>query len=231
MVLSKDLYTSSSNAINMECPECEKDYTKLGMHITKSECSPKISDGQYDILTGLLLGDGTLHDTGRNPAIYANNTNEKFLEWVSDELGWLTGGVSIHQTGEELQEYNSKLNGFAGETKDQYIVRTVSHSGLDLYRDWYNPDKTFPESIRVNPVQTSVWYCCDGTLNSGRPKISIANERGNQEKMKRIFSDCPAEPSISGKSLYFNKGEDDKFFSWIKGPLPGFEYKWTETFK
>jgi hypothetical protein len=214
------------------CPSCDDVYSKIGLHWTKSDCYVEPSQRKKEIMRGLLLGDGTIVTTGKTPSLHIPNINREFLSWVDEELGVFSNGVKFRASGEQLARYNDS----DGETNDQYIVRTPSSEWLENLSDWYSTgEKEFPDNP-VSPLTASVWYCCDGNLNNNkgsyRAKIYADNERGNDEKLISIFSECPVEPNISGGTIYFSVSDTDKFLQWMDGPIQGFEYKWeTETFK
>lgn len=208
------------------CPSCGGSYSKIGLHWTKSNCSVEPNLRQKEILKGLLLGDGTIVTTGTTPALHINNTNKEFLEWLDEELGIFSNGVKFHASGEQLANYNDS----DGETSDQYILRTPTNEWFESLSSWYdNGEKVFPE-FNITQLTAGVWYCCDGTLNtnhgSHRAMISVANERGNEEKLISMFNNSPVSPSVSGKTIYFSVKDTLDFLNWIEGPLPGFEYKW-----
>src|SRR6056297_1454358 len=111
------------------CPRCGKVYERLGQHWSMSNsCShPTIPDSWIELLVGILMGDGTIHDppSAKNLRIEVTNINKTFLEWIDEKLSWLSNGVALRRTAEEIREENrdSQYERFASldyEIRDQY---------------------------------------------------------------------------------------------------------------
>lgn len=212
----------------MECPDCGSEYKSVGIHIGRSDCSwPDPTDRQWNVLIGLNLGDGGLikDRKARNPYFKIKMVNKEFLEWVDDELGWMSTGMTLEVTGEELEETHGM-----DDCKDQYRVQTRSMQQL-VWLDWYEDDgKEFPDWIQMTPLVAKLWYVCDGGVakeyGNATVKIASVNEMGRPEYLESLFKDVGFNPKMSGHTLRFKTDEAQDFLDWIGEPVPGFEYKW-----
>lgn len=257
----KDYFGSWGNLVDeagiphefVECPGCGDLYNGLGHHWTYEEdCRPEITDEQWDIIEGLMMGDASAVKNNKNVYIQCNMTEKKFLDWIDEKLGALSRGVWFHESAKEraTKDRETGWNPGAKEENynDQYKIETRGHPAFNKFRDWYpHPrKKKFPEDIDLTPLKFKVWYCCDGSIkrkNSKRrnPYISISstNEAKSDELFEEIFSDIPVSPSIikhnrDGRidgDLRFTVEETEWLWSWMGGSLPGFREKWLENVK
>ena len=208
-----------------ECPGCGKEYKYLAKHWNKnSQCShPTITPRQIEILTGLLLGDGSVYrkDT---PYIQAHMNTKPFLEWLDEEFqhnSLSTGVRRAHEGGTESHPNPS------------YRWQTRSHPKFEYFAEWYSGgNKDFPDDLHLTPLSAKVWYCCDGSLKytDGLPYVWIANsdQSHRADYLESLFQKHGFDPSFSSETLKFSGKNRERFFEWIGDPLPGFEYKWIQ---
>lgn len=224
----------------IECPECGNLYPKLGSHWRwNSDHRPNIDDRQHEILTGLLMGDGTVQREG-NPNMKCRMTTPEFLEWIDEEMGILGCGVKFEMSAEESARNSRerKLNFDAHEDdySDVYIWSSRNHPDFSQYSDWYSTGrKRFPDDLELTPLIMKVWFCGDGSLRSddrtnSRPYLSIAasNEEDRREFLFGLFSEQPAIPKWTSGSVYFSVDDSEYLWEYMGDPLPGFEYKWPD---
>lgn len=185
------------------------------------------------------MGDGTIHHppTAANTRVGVCNISVGFLEWLDDELGWLSNGVALHRTSEEIRQENasSNLDRFSSieyNIRDQYVLTTRRHPGLNQYRDWYGSQKRYPEDLSLHPTVLKQWYVCDGHLlwgNKGhtRPQVWIAveNEQDRPGVIERLFDSTPISPSFRHGRVMLTSDETEVFFEYVGEPVPGYEYK------
>lgn len=210
-----------------ECHSCGEEFSYLAQHWRQSNCPyPEITKRQREIITGVLMGDGWIDRTSRNPGFCVTMTNLPFLQWLSDELGDLVGEPSADETR------NSKKG---DSEKHVFEMMGKKHPGLGEFRDWYaSGRKLFPESLTLTPLIASMWYCCDGRLgwseNSARPYVEIAayKERERTAYITSLFREQGFEVrSINEMGcIRFLTDESMRLLQWMEGPPPGFEYKW-----
>lgn len=213
------------------------------MHWNRSECDyPPFSAELWELLTGILLGDGDIHgkrDT--NAHFRVRMTNRRFLEFVDRELGILSKGVFLARTAEAQVETAKKnrregRKGFETVSEENYHelygLRTCSHPALDEFRDWYRSgEKRYPADLELTPIVTKAWYVCDGWLareagNRSRVMFKVTNEAHRPDYLVDLFDRVGFEVGFSRNSIQVPADETERLLDWMGGPFPGFEYKW-----
>lgn len=243
--------TTNYISTDYECPYCENDYDYLGQHWRwNPQHRPKITQRQHEIVTGLLMGDGSIGGSDRkNQYIQCGNTNLDFLKWVGNEMGILSSSIRFHSSGEENGMKNIE-SGFSpnaepNEYKDVYIWLSRSHPGFNKYDEWYGDDrrKRFPEGLELTPLILKIWFCCDGWIDSRRERnelnIACTNESDRKTYLRDLFKRKGFEARFieekyrSGKyegrdklKIRFTQSQSEELWNWMGGALPGFEYKW-----
>jgi hypothetical protein len=228
------------------CPKCGNEYKHIGQHWHFSPSHrPEITSKQHEIITGLLMGDGSCSVKGKNPHIKIDSITEEYLREIETVFGPLSNGVNLHTTGDEQYGMIGD-GGFDGAKKenfnDQYRFSTSSHPEFKQYRDWYSSGKkVWPDNIELTPTVLKHWYCGDGSMKkSGTSRgftISLANERKNRGKVSSYFTDVDLpEPNrwrVSERKdgslkcdAEWNVKESKLLWDYIGKPPSGFEYKW-----
>lgn len=223
------------------CHNCENEYERIGYHWSNGGCAyPDIPDDKESLITGLMLGDGTLRTHTSEPFVQTYMINEPFLEWIDTELDWLSTGVSLYRTAErsaELSRGNGHPNADAEDYHDVYVVQTRTMPQFRKYESWYGDDgKRFPSYLVLTPRTMAIWYACDGSLNwdrrypGSRPHatVGVSNEMDNIDNVLRMFSEStfPHEPRIDTNTIRFCVEETEDLLDWMGEPPAGFEYKW-----
>lgn len=161
------------------CPSCGNKYDSLGQHWRmNSECRKTISSDTKKILTGILMGDGSItgKDSG-NPSMKIEMKNREYLQFLIESTDWIfTGKMSDN-------------------ISDSYTIQTICHPDMEEYADWYSSgEKVFPDDINLTPDVLKHWYVCDGSLNRaggnvGNPRIILymSNEYKNTDKIDSYF--------------------------------------------
>jgi hypothetical protein len=208
------------------CPDCGNEYQSsgLGTHISKSDCEyPDFTEHQKEVLTGVLMGDGTVVRNNGNPDFRIKMINKDYLLHLKDIFGSLATEVSLERVDED-DNHN-----------DIYQLRLRSNPNIQQFADWYSTGKkVFPDDIELTPTVLRHWYVCDGTLYerstvSHHFSICAKNEGENIEKLKSYFIEQglpePNTPSY-GKFKFYAEGTQEIFDYIGWNPVPGFEYKW-----
>jgi hypothetical protein len=217
----------------MNCRECGEEFKHIGNHWRYNESHrPTLSKEEIEILTGVLMGDGSLYRGSKNVSFRVGNTNIEYLNWLDNRFSHISRGVSLSQTAESLSSHDLGSDN-PENFKDLYLWRTTAHPQLNRFRDWYTKNgKTWPENIEMSPNVLKHWYCCDGsTNNNGWIKITLCNEFENKNKVEEYFnkSGLPKPSRWSeGKDICWTLHDSRELLSYMGKPLPGFEYKWSE---
>jgi hypothetical protein len=232
------------------CPECGKEYKNLGMHWSwNPEHRPSFTQHQKEIVTGLLMGDGTINRGGKNPHIQCEMVSPNYLEYINNSFGCLGNYVSLKSTAEESAE-RVRNSGFDEGAKsenysDTYFWRSRSHPELQEFAEWYSTGKkVWPMDIELTPTVLKHWYCGDGcwrNSNNNNIQISMSNEIENQDKVSQMFEKVglpsPSNYSISERkdgsktcSARWTVEQSKELWKYMGEPLPDFKYKWPEEY-
>lgn len=214
-----------------KCPGCNDEFKSLGCHWRYNpDHRPGISEHQHELLTGHMMSDASYRAEKGNPAVRWLMSNEEYVAWLDDELGWLSIGYSLDRTAEQSAEYQG---GDVSNYKDLYVGRTVRHPELERY-SWYSSgDKRYPD-VELTPTVLKTWYCGDGGLGwpsvegaAANAKIGCYNEKDRPEFLLSLFEGTPFEPSVYDDGrIVFSIEQTDELLSWMGEAPPGYEYKW-----
>ena len=210
------------------CPTCECEYERLSRHWTSGACPrPELTRRQHDLVTGLLLGNAAISGNSANKHLVLVTTNRTFAGWVFEELGWLAHGL-VRVDPPESTEATDR------EVLHRYRVRTMAHSELTPYREWYVAPgkKRIPLHLDLPPRSARAWYACSGGLqwhgeyDSQRSAIfsALHDERAN--RIAGLLERAEFEPTRVGKRVQLPPRETRAFLDWIGDPVPGVGYKW-----
>lgn len=224
-----------------KCHECGDNFSRIGSHWRRGSCKyPKISSKQHEIITGVLMGDGSINRYGKNPRLQVNMINKKYLEYVDSKFPLIGAGVSLKRKAKDNAEL-SRQTGFTSTVNeenynDQHNWQTLCIPELKQYSNWYNSgEKVWPEDIQLTSTVLKHLYCNDGSLEKDgkffRIKITMCNEINNKEKINKLFENMNLQrPEYwnSNKDARWNKESSKDLLNYMGEPLPGFEYKWPD---
>lgn len=227
----------------VECHECGSTYERPGYHWSNGKCDyPEIPDDKGSLVLGLMLGDGTLRTHTSDPFVQTYMINEQFLEWMDEQLEWLSTGVSLYRTAErsvELSQNNGHPDADVADYHDVYVMQTRTMPQFQPYTSWYENSerKRFADGITLSPIEAKVWYACDGSLNwdrrypNSRPHatIGVRSEMDDIKKVLDMFETSTFDhvPRVDENTIRFSVDETEDFLEWVGNSPPGFQYKWT----
>jgi len=228
------------------CPNCGSEYKRVTQHWAMSDCSyPEFTDKQWEILTGLLMGDGCVtSEEGRNPRFMVNMITKEYLEWLDNQFGILSTGVRHQKTPEQSAE-QSALNINSNNCSDVYRWTTIRHPKLKELRDWYDSGKKVWPKSKLSPTAIKHLYVSDGSYekygSSNHIRIHLSNELENREEVSKMFKESGypiqkwriynrdnRKSNTKKASVDFSVDVSEKIWKDIGKPLPGFEYKWPQ---
>jgi hypothetical protein len=238
--------------MNKVCNQCESEYQRIATHWNQSSsCSHKeFTDHQHEVITGILMGDGTIDTANKNPRLRVDMISPNYLQYVNDKFGILGNEVKMRMTAAESAK-NTRKNGYNPNSKeknysDLYRWSSISHPDLQEFLDWYSSgDKVWPENIELTPTVLKHWYCGDGCWeNSGTSNcinIGVSNEISATDKVSRMFENmglpAPSNYNISERrngtkncQAQFTVNQSKELWEYMGEPLPDFEYKWPEEY-
>lgn len=226
----------------MECPNCGSEYKNLGSHWHRSaSCEyPELTQKEKEVVIGLLMGDGTVNRSGKSANIKVECIEQRYVQYLSEIFEHHTRDVWMSKTAEESAK-QSQASGFVenANPKNYHNVWTFESRQtpeFNQFRSWYSTGKkVFPEDIEMTPTILTHWFAGDGSLKTSGTNfqsiISTTNEFENKEKIESYFDSCPfsVDGWYSNKTtahMRFNKENTLRLFEYMKGSVPGYEYKW-----
>jgi len=216
------------------CPECGCEYSELSKHWYHSSCDyPQISENQYEVITGLLMGDATLGYRERErQRVVLDMTNQDFVRWVDQQLGVLTTGYRKLDSKSHCRR-DTSFTSDSPEFKDVYRVSTWTMPGFERYVDWYgNNGKMIPVDVELTPTTLKMWYCSDGDLKhnktsqNGRPRLRLSARSQDKGVMMELFAELGCDPTWCGGHMTFNVADSGWLWDYMGHAPPGFGYKW-----
>lgn len=205
----------------MEC-QCGNEYERIAQHWAFNPSHrPGLTDVQYEICVGLLLGDGCVVNDASEAALVVEMKNEEFINWLDIHLGWLSNG------------YTKKENRRAR-------LRTLSHPKLTELRGWYwTGEKKFPPELELTDLMFEMWYVSDGTRETrdgrqDRMRISSAQEK---DRVESILSSVPYKLDYTwndspwGSAVVFSVETSKDLWRWMPYCSTGYDYKFPEGVK
>ncbi|WP_226041227.1 hypothetical protein [Natrinema sp. DC36] len=239
-----------------ECHSCGERYKSISKHWSKSECQhPPLTQRQYEIITGLVMGDGCVgREDGKSPRLHVRMITKEYLEFLDSEFEILGTGVSLYRTAEEGAKLNRKYdfrpNADSKNYHDCYYWGVSNTPHLNEFASWYDSGKkVWSEGIELTPTVLKHWYVGDGCYvdhdSNDYIKISLSNEVDSEEKVGGYFEDvglprpnrwgvgerrdggviCDAVWNIEESYELLEYMLEDEY-----GIPPGFKYKWPEEF-
>lgn len=235
------------------CEQCGNEYKEIAKHWSMSNCEwPSFTDQQREIITGLLMGDGSINRSkNRNPRLECSMISPNYLKYIDEKFDIFGKGTSLRQTAKESAESNRnrgfRTNAKAENYHDLYIWRSMAHPELQEFENWYSSNKkVWPKSIELTPVVLKHWYCGDGNWNNSSTNnyiaISMSNEKNNTGKVSKIFErvglpapSCYVTSERTDGSIrcsaQFTVEQSKELWEYMGEPLPDFEYKWPEKYR
>jgi len=233
------------------CPNCDNEYEHIGKHwYASSSCSyPKLTNYQNEVITGLLMGDGSVISEGGNSNSYITSCmiTKEYLEYLNQEVFPIVGSnVRLEKTAKQQAKHHRdsgfRKNADAENYSDVYRWSSRNHPAFNEYRKWYSTGKKiFPNDIKMTPTVLKHWFVTDGNFNKGKYKlgrISIATSNETSKDKLESYFDSTDIDDIYWKEFKINERDvmhlcfsskiTEKVFDYMGSPLPGFQYKWPE---
>lgn len=213
------------------CPYCGEWYEQINHHWSASLCSyPPISKYKIELLKGMMMGDGTLIREHKTPSFNLGNTNITFLEWLSEELGWLCPSEPTVAT--EAQAYD--VSNIQGNIKrenlhDSYTLLTRTHPQFEMFRSWWESGEcVFPRYMNPSTPMMKMWYVSDGCLDISTWKVNITSQKESDrpQAIKSLFDVFGYTVQHHGNNFKLTPEDSKQFLQEIAPIVPGLEYKW-----
>lgn len=235
----------------VDCPNCDHVSPQLSKHWSGSECEyPQLTDYQEDVLTGILMSDGSINHPQENERsrfrVDMYEPSIPYLQYLSEEVfPVVTTKVRKGETAEKSANRESNTFSLVEENcSDMYYLSSRRMPCFDEYLDWYEDGhKYWPcEDIEMNSTIFKHLYVGDGSLRVKNeiPYISIACNDQSEiiGDVVDMFGDWIGEPTVvegmrkgdkeNDTQIIFSKEQTSRIFERMDEPVPGFQYKWPE---
>lgn len=181
----------------------------------------KLTQSEFDILLGSILGDGYITKLGRIQ-IEQGKKQKGYLEWKYEMLKNI---VSTRIT-------IAKRKGLSGRNTTSYRFWTKQY--FHSWRNYFYPsgEKIIPDEIEelFSPLSLAVWFMDDGFLRK-KNSVAIATDRFSGEDLEKIsqalLNRYQIEVSIVNRGrVYFGRDATQKFIEIISPHIiQAMEYK------
>jgi len=203
-----------------DCPVCGETKDRLSRHW--SYCEFPNADGDLRaLLTGVLLGGGTLQGNGENTQhLLVQTTSRDLAEWLFAELDWLT--------------HSLRRRMFDGEREPIYHVRTHAHTHLRRLRDrWYRDgEKHLRSDVPLSSRAGRVWWALAGGLEwtgdfDSQVRGTVSAEADSRATaIITLLERRGYDPTRLDRRVVLYGDDLRDWLSWIGDPVPGVEHKW-----
>lgn len=216
------------------CQDCGSEKERLGQHLAMSNCQYPIFN--VEIIDGLLLGDGDLHQNSKNASLRVRNTNKRWLEELSEIIPQSYGPRYV-KSAEELAQRDNE-SGFnegadASNYKDVWSWQTVKTEQLSKQRErWYDgSDKRVPKDLELTPSVVRHWIAGDGNANWTNSNFACVRfgrvDERDDELLVSKFQRLGFESAHRvGNSIRFSVEESRMLLKWSAPAPRGMDYKW-----
>jgi hypothetical protein len=150
------------------------------------------------VITGCLLGDGTLTRSGRHYRLRVEHSlkHKDYLYWKFNFLKRI-----CLSTPQYVSKHYS------------YRFGTVGHPEITKFKnDWYkNGNKYIPDWFTINPLIVAIWFMDDGTCHRNTVDFSIHCFSGENDikKLQKLLAEYNIYTTVNydgkGKRLYILK--------------------------
>ena len=184
------------------------DEIKVGDKLLFNRDIQNLTYQQEQILTGLLIGDGSVADEGRSVEFSQKVDHEGYVDWLLESLGSIAGNKQKART--------------SGYGTTMIPARTISCNQVENFTSWFveNGKKIIPEDIEISPISVAVMYMDDGSLSKNEGQLDRCTlhlsdyDEGSVNNLVKAFEMqlhiYPVKYFGKGWNLRFNAFDADK---------------------
>lgn len=178
------------------------DELKVGMDLTFMRETRELTYTQRQILTGLIIGDGSRCDKeGRSVEFSHKLEHEGYVNWLLDSLGCIAGNMQKHRT--------------SGYGTEIVPARTISCYQIKEFLDQFYKDgkKIIPKSVRLSPISLAIIYMDDGSLAHSDGQIdrcAISLNDYDEESVDNLIEALDVQFGLHAVK-FFSKGWNIRF--------------------
>jgi hypothetical protein len=202
--------SKESKAKERVCSSCGNSYKIIGNHWGNGCDYPDITEFQYDVINGSILGDGSIQHNSMMtyPQLTIGMRNRKYLEYIESIFQPLTAGV------------NRNVNCFQ--------IATTPHPDLDSLKWAPRPKSFIPKDLKINSTVIKHWFVQDGGLDwaNDEASVQLCSRTFDLTRMKSILDNIGIKSTVLTNRVRVSQHDTEKFFRFIGKPIKGFKYKW-----
>ena len=168
----------------------------IGDTITFLRNYKRLSYQQEQIITGLLVGDGSAADGMKSVEFSHKKDHEEYVDWILSSLGSISG----HKGKKRISGYGTEM----------IPGRTISCLQVNEFCENFYKDgkKIIPRDIKLGPISLAVIYMDDGALTCGEGQIdrcSISLNDYDEESVDNLVMALESQMHITAVK-YQSKG-------------------------
>lgn len=128
------------------------DELKVGDKLLLNRNHQSLSYMQEQVLTGLLIGDGSITDEWKSVEFSHKKIHEEYVDWLLNSLGSIAG----NKQSERISGYGTVM----------VPARTISCIQIQDFASRFidNNKKIIPKNIELSPLSVAIMYMDDGSL-------------------------------------------------------------------
>ena len=203
------------------------DEIKVGDKLLFNRDNQSLTYQQEQLLTGLMIGDGSVADEGRSVEFSQKSDHEGYVDWLLESLGSIAGNKQKART--------------SGYGTTMVPARTISCTQVENFTSWFteNGKKIIPQDVELSPISVAVMYMDDGSLSVNKNQVdrctlalcdydeqSVDNLVSAFETQLHIY---PVKTNYKGFCLRFNAQDAEKLQVLVAPYICGcMQYKLSE---
>lgn len=148
-----------------------------------------------EIVDGLMLGDGNIHNKKKYIQISQNGKNVAWLFQLKEIFANIGAECTLTDYGERVRKIgNRNIIGKPGK-----VLFTPAYVELRKQRArWFpNGEKQIPSDVRITPLSMALWLCGDGT-NDGKGGITFYTNSFSQHEVQFLLDKINKSFDIKG---------------------------------
>lgn len=186
-----------------------------------------ITKNEIDIINGLLLGDGYLHESKFSARYQQSCKYSNVLKQINHLLPNVAISIKQKIRKDRIDKFKGFIRGGNFWVLESLHYRTL----LPLRKKWYiNNYKVIPNDLVLNPISCYWWYICDGSVGGNQVSLCTNGFSTNDTKFlcELLNKTLEISSSINSRNMIILSGSDTKkWFNYI-GPCKtnDYSYKW-----
>lgn len=206
------------------------DELKVGDKLLLNRDYQNLTYTQEQILTGLMVGDGSIAFDGKCVEFSQKKDHEGYVDWLLKSLGSIAGN-----------KQSTRISGYGSEIVP---ARTISCAQVENFTSWFSDGnkKVIPKDIELSPISVAIMYMDDGSLQFSEKQLDRCTlslndyDERSVDNLIEVFQTqmhiYPVKFESKGWNLRFNFKEAQKLQTIIAPYICDcMQYKLSDEFK